>query len=297
MLGSMNRTHLIPNALIRKYGKRGDAVIRNDWRGWKRVLQVQRKLRWRPVRMTDKTFLRRVYREDSMAEQDWSTIICKQETPGRPHLEPLNDSLQWLHNEYMLAIFDSGSRYSVDVPADVIGADGDLQRGVETRHFHLLQIAHGNHRPKVMPCVDASANLQMVCPLAFEVIFETRREPDAAAPDADSVHVFSESDPVWLRPADIASFTVVIQSLRRFDTILASSVDGCLALRDSVRVRHQQALTDKDCPTLAIIWHLKRTGWRCVDRKVEHRDLVERVFDGSGAHRSKLYLQCVVNRR
>ena len=277
-----------------KYGARGDDVLRHDWLTWKRLLQVKRSKRWVPVRMTDKKFLARVYRQDKMAEENWAVVLQKDEALGKSHLEPLTNSLEALNNEYMVAMVTLGDHYVVQVDTSRIGEGGEVVREVETKYFHLLQIAYGKARPKVMPIVDSEANLQMEAPLAFEVIFESQAQAHIGASDVDMTHLYSETDLVWVRPHDIAPF-LKFQKMQRFRTVKASSVVGCLVVSDAERARPPQAILDKDCPTLAVILHLGRNGWRSVSSLVEHRDTDQESYDGSSAHSKKPYFQVLAS--
>ena len=49
---------------------------------------------------------------------------------------------------------------------------------------------------------------------------------------------------------------------------------------------------DDKCPALALIWHLKRQGWKEVDRRCTHETAAITVFDGAGAIKQRSYLQC-----
>ena len=44
---------------------------------------------------------------------------------------------------------------------------------------------------------------------------------------------------------------------------------------------------------LALIWHLKRQGWKEVDRRCDHQTAAIATFDGAEAIKQRSYLQCV----
>ena len=65
------------------HGDLGAAVIRFEWRSWKRLLQTSEQHPWRSVLLPDTAVMRRVYREDARAEEDFS-LICSREAIVRP---------------------------------------------------------------------------------------------------------------------------------------------------------------------------------------------------------------------
>ena len=74
--------------------RRGKMVLRYEWRAWKRVLQTRPKKQWTPLHLKNKDFLRRLYREDARAEDNWAIVLRKQQAAGKPHLEPVGGNLQ-----------------------------------------------------------------------------------------------------------------------------------------------------------------------------------------------------------
>ena len=65
------------NEFVKRYGERGEAVFRYEWRSAKRIVQAQRKNRWHPSKLKMSEVLARVYREDERAEEDFSSICSR----------------------------------------------------------------------------------------------------------------------------------------------------------------------------------------------------------------------------
>ena len=112
-------------------GEKGKAVVRFEWRNWKRVLQTRRRALYQNKRMKDRAVFERVYRMDEMAEVDWSSITKLVRGPGQgpppAPLEPETASVRasdGLHIEYLVSVMSASSWYSVDVPATGLDAEG-----------------------------------------------------------------------------------------------------------------------------------------------------------------------------
>ena len=61
--------------VVARYGAKGRAVIRYEWRNWKRVLQSNPKRSYRNVRLSATRAFRRIYREDSRAKDNWDALL------------------------------------------------------------------------------------------------------------------------------------------------------------------------------------------------------------------------------
>ena len=59
-----------------EYGAKGDAVVRFEWRSWKRILRCGAAFPWRPVKSSAQTVSNRMYRKDKKSKEDWS-LVCK----------------------------------------------------------------------------------------------------------------------------------------------------------------------------------------------------------------------------
>ena len=61
--------------LMKKFGQRGRAVINAEHKRFKRLLQTKTKFKWRPVKMKDRDFYKRVYRMDELAQVDFEPLL------------------------------------------------------------------------------------------------------------------------------------------------------------------------------------------------------------------------------
>jgi hypothetical protein len=69
---------------------------------------------------------------------------------------------------------------------------------------------------------------------------------------------------------------------------------GCLQLFDSERCKNTLPLTDKNCPSLALVAHLTQQGWKFEDRRIEHVAVAAGAFDCANPIRYKQYYQVLV---
>jgi hypothetical protein len=81
--------------------------------------------------------------------------------------------------------------------------------------------------------------------------------------------------------------------LFQWNTIAAGEGGGVVVLRDQVRALPRYKILDPKCPTLSIIVHLKRQGWRCVAGAVTHTTLAIGDYDGYEAVKKKFYFQAL----
>ena len=109
------------------------------------------------------------------------------------------------------------------------------------------------------------------------------------------VEVFDDGDPEWIRPRSIASFPLMQTSLVEYRSEHDSAVEGCFWLSDPHTAKPKQALTDKDCPVLKLVQHLKHKGWLVSDTHVIHKDAQGKYFVGCEATRCRMYFQCLLS--
>ena len=104
--------------VVNTYGPAGEAVLRCDWRDWKRIVQTSAKRPWDPVDWTAQKVIDRVYRQDEMAQEDFSQI-CQRIGPDRPVQRDTISSSDAVRNEYLHVVLTPGHHYSVGaVPRD-----------------------------------------------------------------------------------------------------------------------------------------------------------------------------------
>ena len=177
------------------HGERGEQVLRYEWRCWKRVLQTDEKHRWRPVLEPGGDVIKRIYREDRKAEDDFA-LICSREAIVRPvEREDVDGKDEVLH-EYLGSVLQGDGQYSVSTRTTQPGPDGNLERVVKTVFFNLIETAHGGHRPKMMHTVSSADNVGLTAHFAMQIISHERFEPeDAPAIAPDTHHLYATSAP------------------------------------------------------------------------------------------------------
>ena len=98
----------------RTHGKAGDAVVRFEFRKWKRIL-AKRASKWVPRRMSDEVAFGEIYRENASSEVNWSTVVSRM---GLHHIETeASDNTGGAQNEYLRAQVQTGGHYSVHDPS------------------------------------------------------------------------------------------------------------------------------------------------------------------------------------
>ena len=280
----------------RRFGQRGQDVLKFEWVRYKRVLQTNLKRPWRPVDMRTKPFFRRVYREDELAEANWNSIVTKKgmERPAVPEVDP--DSATALQHEYVLAAVEVGAHYSLEVATEgPVGEHGELAPHTEMLHIEVLKVAHAKAREHIMPTVFSADDESLVAPVAFLVHHLARLPEDVAGPGGgDSVHLFKDSEPVWVRPFALAPCVAWSGKLFSYDRATPSNQSGCIVLSDRRRAVPRHNLLDPKCPTLVITAYLRKQGWTSAAHAVTHETLAIADFDGVEAIKRKFYYQAVV---
>jgi hypothetical protein len=121
------------------YGDRGAAVIRYEWRCWKRIIQTDPKHRWRLVHHSAQTVIRRVYREDDKAAADWS-LVCSREATVRPVVRDEVDGKTALLHEYLVSVLKRDGHYSISSITTRPKDDGTgLERVTSTSYFVFIR--------------------------------------------------------------------------------------------------------------------------------------------------------------
>jgi len=253
-----------------KFGERGVAVIRYEWRNYKRILaKIQRP--WTPKKVSFKEVVAKVYREDRSNELNWTTVVARE--PGLHAAPPETaDNTTSVQNEYIRSQVKPGGYYGVQVDSqeeDVSGVVVPVQRHVV---FRVLGTSYGQHRAHVMPTVDDMEDTDRVAHLAIEVVFHDPRGPsdDDAPLPAGAVKVFRCGDPQWVRPTDLAPFATLKTALMHYLAVEASAEVACLVLSNPTLAVPPQPLLDAHCPVVKLMDHLNRVGWRVALSKIVH---------------------------
>jgi hypothetical protein len=277
-------------AVARTRGLAGQAAVRFEWRRYKRVLQHRAWCQWRPVRMSDGDFYRRLYRMDSKALDDFS-VVAEQPGSSPSDRAPLamteNSQLEYI--ECVVAI---GCYYSIAVPA--FGPHGPADEAVvdEIVYFNVIDRHGKRSRLVLVPTFDSKDEVTLRAPLAFLVQYfgVWRSDPGRG------VTVFADSDPQWLPYTEIGSFHNVQATLLTWQC-RASDTDCCIDLFGAAPARPTVPLEDAACPSLTICSALVERGWAPVFQTVVHRAVepMRKQFDGRDPVGRKPYLQVVVS--
>jgi len=278
-------------AFQNKHGERGQTIVRHHWRAWKNILQTSRKRRWDAVQMTPSQVLDRVYRQDARALDDFS-LICQRVEQSRPVEPDAVNGQEELRDEYLVSVMQPNTHYSVSRKISVASSSGAAQTEMRTQHFHLLAVAHGNSRPRGLHTFSTADQIALTAHLAWQVVLEDRFSPDGEEIPSglDSYTVFSECEPSWVRPEDIADKDSLYTRLFSW-TPHASDTPSCILLDTPTRCKNLLALTDPRCPTISLAWSLKKAGWRPVVGMCTHNAIAKGPYDAFEAVKLKFYYQ------
>ena len=142
-----------------------------------------------------------------------------------------------------------------------------------------------------MPTVDSADEVALRAHLAFQVVLQ---EPaPAGGGDLGSRCVRWPADPQWVRPQDLTTrHKSWYGSLHKW-TPSPSERDDCLVLAAPTEVQNRIPLMDDACPTAALVWALRRQGWRGIEALCHHRNLDVGIFDSIEAVKMKAYYQAL----
>jgi len=278
-------------AFRKRYGPTADEVLRHEWRNWKRALQTKPSRRWQPVRMNDRAFFKRMYREDDKASEDWGTI-AKRLPSARPVVAEDAGYRQQLENEFVRAQMQPGHHYSLPRVEEQIGETGQAASVEAPMFFEVLGIQHSHSRLHEMETVNSADDISLTAPLAVE-IQPAQRYEHAVEDGATAVTVFPEGEPMWVEPRHLGDFARWSQKLLVYRDVSSSSAPGCLALDSPERARPPFGVLDDRCPTLAVIAHNRAHGWISVQHRVTHTTTAIGECDSAEAIKWKGYHQCL----
>ena len=130
------------NDFVETHGIRGRRVLRYEFHSWKRILQIRTDRQWNmPKEFTERAALDRIYREDDMAEEDWSSAVSTAPAHEKAQAEKKSEETN-LANEYLVAVMERNAFYSVDVPrmeVDPDGRDKEVVKPVFSDQRHCAQ--------------------------------------------------------------------------------------------------------------------------------------------------------------
>jgi len=281
-------------SFARKHGEVGKAILRFEWNHVGRILQASRKHRWRSRRLKFPALLKRVYREDQKACENWSSILRRVplERPAEV-AEPTNNR-EVLEKEYLASVLVPARNFAVDHGVTNRREDGTQVQEVQRDFFTVVNVAHSKAKRSTMHTVEKASEQESTQPFAMEVqLMDRWQDPDGAVGDGVT-RVYAESDPEWLVPARIATFSDFAHRLWLYDTV-TQDVDhpACLIWSGERRALPLMPLTDQKCPTLWLVLALQKAGWVSVDHVVTHTALkppaIKADYDGRESMRQKFY--------
>ena len=107
------------------------------------------------------------------AEVEWGASVSR-EALVHPVVREEASTAVALRHEYLRAMVDDGSHYSLQVEQSIVAEDGSAVTQQRHVHFQLIQHAHGSHRAHVMPFVAMMHDVSNIAHLAWNVQFESR---------------------------------------------------------------------------------------------------------------------------
>ena len=276
-----------------KYGERGAAVLRYEWRNFKRVVQPFPAKRWFPVHMADKAFFARLYREDTKAAEDWRSVVQRL-PPARPVVTESAGYREAMENEFVRAQLQPGSHYNLPRVQQQVQEDGNVTPVEEPMYFEVIQVQHSHSRLHAMETVENADDVSLTAPLAVEIqVCARSAEQTGSGTGSACVDVFQDGEPFWVEPRHLADFERWSQRLMRYNDVASSSLVGCTVLSNPTRARPPFGVLDDRCPTLAVIYHNNAHGWQSVPHKVVHESLAIGNYDAAEAMQWKGYHQCL----
>jgi hypothetical protein len=286
---------------MRTYKHDGRQIVRFEWRNWKRILQ-RRYRRFTPVRMQTKRFFERLYRMDAMACTDWTPYISKPGSVIVPAAQA-ETSVDGMAREFLTRVFAPLQYYSFPERKEVLAPDGSLVTQERETIFQVVKIHKGRSRTHVIPSFRSVVDKSVVSRLALHIQHFTLWDNTSSIGDDGRAvtHAYSNGDPVWLDPDQLANFATLRKDLVVYKKVEPSANFGqCQALSDAHQAKPQyKSLRDRDCPTLLVLAGLKQLGWKqsAANRPMIHDDATLKVCDSRGGVSSKPYYQCLLDIR
>jgi len=281
----------------RKYGPRGKAVVRYEWRHWRRVIQSRWKRRWSNPHLSSKAVFGRIYRTDTVADQNWSSIVERQGDP-RPVVTEDGTERSRLNDEYLNTVLLKNRYYSLPKRTHTIDEDGVEKAEETTEYFQVLQKSGSHTRPHLMPTFESADDVSLTATLAVEVqpcSVHSALEPEAADEMvAECVLVYCDGEPEWVKASSLGAVEVLSHQLQTYNKVLPSTQhEGCMVLSDMIRAKPHFDLLDDACPTLCIVHWLNQQKWTQRQGTVTHSLANDAVLqcDGRQSVRMKPYYQ------
>ena len=125
----------------RKYGHRADAVLRFEFRNWKRILSKRRR-KWTAPRMRDEEAFDAIYREGKACEVNWSAVVSRMDLDRVETDTP--SAAEAAQNEYLRSVAEPGTCYGFpqEQPQPASSRAIVPAGAPPPVHFRLIGLAH-----------------------------------------------------------------------------------------------------------------------------------------------------------
>jgi len=281
----------------RRYGKRGQNVVRFEWRHFKRVIQCKWKRRWSRPHMKANAVYARVYRTDALADQNWSSIV-EREADARPIATEESTERSRMNDEYLNTVFHRSWFYAMPQSVHTMDEAGAPEEVETTEYFQVVQKTGSHSRPHLMRTFQSADEVQLTANLALEVQPCSRWHPapEAAPVPPGSTLLYHDGDTQWMRASTLAPMDTLAKRLTTWKHEAASTdYEGCIVLSGETQAKPTFALLDEDCPTLSVVWWLDNNRWVGNHGTIKHSsdNVAVKVYDSRSSIRMKFYYQCL----
>jgi len=283
---------------IRKDKERAATVVRFEYKHFLRILQTARSKRWRNTKMTVRTAMKRVYREDSMAMDNWSSIMNRVplENPVVSESPSNNERMDY---EFLQAVLVPQYNYFVDHKVERVGGDGQVGAERVRDYFAVNNVAAGNRKVHAMHTFDSADEVRNYASFAVEVQPLSRWRMDDPATDDGKCRVYYEGEAEWRVPTTMAPMDAFAHGLWRFNRADKDIENpACLILSDAVKARPMMPLTDFSIPTHCLLWALNLAGWDRANTHMTHTQLKlldeRKPYDGRESVKQQFYYMALL---
>jgi len=211
-----------------------------------------------------------------------------------PQVNPVEPTkvppVEQLHNEWLVATLRPNTTFSVPVAQERPTTAGGVERYQGIRSFHVIDVVHGLHRPKLVHTVSSAADPVVACPIAVNVLHYDVWDGSGPAPQG-TLSVYAEGDPEWVQPLRLAPIDTLMRHMSKWAIVQPSDTAGVLLLSGETRAVPIFPLTDERCPVLALAQGLNDLGWTSERRLFRHTLQDEKVYDSRNSLRMRWYFR------
>jgi hypothetical protein len=271
---------------VHSHGADGERVYRFDWQNYKRLLRPSLKLQWTPVRMSTKSFYKKLYRLNSDDEDDWGKLLGSSNSTTKS--SDGNSSYSTLKLEYLRSALKNQCCYSLPVERMDTNDEGEEQLVEHNIFFKVLNVVHAKNRMKLVKTAfddEVASNAALAVHMLYYAVWSH---------DGDNAFtVYEETDPEYVNYLDVAPFGTMYRRMMIWQQRV-SDVNQCFDLVDPVSARPTMGAHDPNCPTIMVINELKALGWNKVNRRLEHTATTGKVYDYANFQAKRRYFQVLL---